>query len=67
MTRLRILVDRELCEVNGLCVEVAPAVFEIGEDDVMRVKDSQPSAAEEKRVEEAVRRCPKGALGVERG
>lgn len=60
--RLEIVVDRELCEVNGLCVIAAPEVFEIGDDDVLRVIDPQPTAALQERIELAVRRCPKGAL-----
>jgi ferredoxin len=62
--RLEIVVDRELCEVNGLCVTVAPDVFEVGDDDLLRVLDPQPSAAKLSQLETAVRRCPKGALTI---
>jgi ferredoxin len=64
MTHLKIVVDRGLCEVNGTCVLVAPGVFEIGDDDVLRVRTEEPSAAEISEVEEAVRRCPRGALAL---
>ena len=59
---LEIVVDRELCELNGQCVAAAPDVFEISDDDVLRVIDPQPSAAKTPQLETAVRRCPKGAL-----
>ena len=61
---LRVVVDRELCEVNGVCCLAAPDVFAIGMDDVLQVKVPQPSAAQLSQVEEAVRRCPKGALSL---
>jgi len=64
MTQLKIVVDRDLCEVNGSCVLAAPNVFEIGDDDEMHVKVVQPSAADLPDVEDAVRRCPKGALSL---
>lgn len=66
MTHLKIVVDRDLCEVNGTCAIVAPKVFEIGDDDLMHVTAEEPSAEELPRVEEAVRRCPKGALALEK-
>jgi ferredoxin len=64
MTHLKVVVDRDLCEVNGTCASVAPDVFEIGDDDQLRVLSPQPSAAAIPRVEDAVRRCPKGALAL---
>lgn len=64
MTQLKIVVDRDLCEANGSCVLAAPQVFEIGGDDQMHVLVAQPSAAELESVQDAVRRCPKGALSL---
>ena len=63
MTLLKIIVDRELCETNGLCVSTAPSSFAI-EDDTLRVLSEQPSAAQLASVREAVRRCPRGALSL---
>ena len=62
MRQLKLVVDRDLCEANGLCAQVAPKLFEIGGDDQMRVLIPQPSAADVSAAEEAVRRCPRGAL-----
>jgi ferredoxin len=64
MTQLEIVVDRDLCESNGSCTIAAPAVFEIGDDDQLRVRIPHPSAADMPGVEAAVRRCPKGALSL---
>jgi ferredoxin len=62
---LSIVVDRELCEGNGVCVVAAPAVFDIDANDTLQLKEPQPSAAHLSQVEEAVRRCPKGALALQ--
>ena len=66
MTQLKIVVDRDLCEVNGSCALIAPNVFEIGDDDQMYIRIPQPTAAELDSVEDAVRRCPRGALALEK-
>jgi ferredoxin len=63
--RFNIVVDRDLCEGNGACCSVAPDVFDIGMDDVLQLKVTQPSAAQLSQVEDAVRRCPKGALSLD--
>jgi ferredoxin len=63
--RLSILVDRELCEGNGVCVMAAPEVFDIDDTDALQVKEPQPTAAHVSQVEDAVRRCPKGALALQ--
>lgn len=63
-TRLKIAVDRDLCEANGVCVAHAPAVFEIGDDDTMRILSPYPQAAELEGVRAAVRTCPKAALSL---
>jgi ferredoxin len=60
--RFQIVIDRELCEGNGVCCLAAPDVFDLGMDDVLQLKVAQPSAAQLSRVEDAIRRCPKGAL-----
>jgi ferredoxin len=61
---MRVRVDRDLCESNGVCERVAPEVFEVGDDDRLIVKQECPPAALRARVEAAVRRCPKQALSI---
>jgi len=57
-------VDRELCESNGVCVRLVPEVFELEDDDRLRVAQERPPEALRARVEHAVRRCPKQALAI---
>ena len=62
---MKIIVDRDLCESNGLCVEACPAVFRI--DDACRLVLLIEESPEHLRieVEQAVRICPRQALAIE--
>jgi ferredoxin len=62
---MRVKVDYDRCESNGLCMAVAPEVFEIRDDDVMYLLTESPSPAGEQKVREAVRVCPKQALSID--
>ena len=62
---MRVIVNYDRCESNGLCMALAPEVFEIRDDDVMYLLTAEPSSASEIKVREAVRACPKQALTIE--
>jgi ferredoxin len=62
---MKILVDRDSCEGNALCVKAAPEVFRVDDDDYVEVLIPEPGPELEAKVREAVRRCPKGALRLE--
>jgi ferredoxin len=64
---MRIIVNRDLCEGNGVCAQVAPEVFEVGDDDQVKVLVEQPGKERHAKIVEAVRRCPRQALAVEEG
>jgi ferredoxin len=59
---MEVSVDRTLCEANEVCVAIAPEVFEIDDDDELRITDPTPPASEVERVSQAVASCPKNAL-----
>jgi ferredoxin len=59
--RLRVEVDMNLCQSNGLCCIAAPEVFELGDDDVLRYEPA-PDPSQREAVEEAVRSCPVQAI-----
>ena len=59
---MRVKIDHELCEANAVCVRLVPEVFELDDDDLLRLKQERPDDALRSRVAEAVRRCPKQAL-----
>jgi ferredoxin len=41
-----------------------PSVFEVGDDDVLRILDERPDAALQAAVEQAAALCPKQAISV---
>jgi ferredoxin len=62
---MRVVVDYDLCESNGLCMAAAPEVFEVRDDDFMYVLEENPPEHLRAKVEEAVQRCPKQAIKIE--
>ena len=61
---MRVEVDRELCVGSGTCELLAPEVFEVGDDGVVRVLQPEPGQADEDAVTDAVAQCPTEALGL---
>ncbi|MDA8046458.1 MAG: ferredoxin [Actinomycetota bacterium] len=62
---MRVVVDYDLCESNALCMQAAPEVFEVRDDDFLYVLDENPPEALRDKVELAVQRCPKQAIRIE--
>ena len=57
-------VDRDLCTGCGICEDICPDVFEVGNDGLSHVAD--PEACEEADcLEEAAEECPEGAISLE--
>lgn len=54
-------VDFDRCEANGVCVGVAPEVFDLNDDDELLVNHPVPEGSEG-RVREAIAQCPRAAL-----
>ena len=61
---MQVVVNRDLCESNAVCMGILPQVFEVGEDDVLEILDEHPPEELRDKVEQAVRMCPKQALSV---
>lgn len=62
---MRVVVDYDLCESNALCMQAAPEVFEVRDDDLLYVLQDEPAEDLRGKVEEAARRCPKQAITIE--
>jgi len=62
---MKVTVDRDLCEAHARCVEAAPAVFEIDDDDEMHILKGNPGEDQRRAVETAVANCPRQALSLQ--
>ena len=62
---MKVRVDPDLCEANGVCVSFAPEVFELQEDDTLRVLIPMPPEEWRSAVEDAVAGCPRAAIRID--
>ncbi|WP_330251920.1 ferredoxin [Nocardia sp. NBC_00565] len=62
---MKVSVDLDQCEANGICVGFAPDVFELDDDDVLHIVDGEVSEDRLDDVRDAVAQCPKAALRLE--
>lgn len=59
---MEVVVDRAVCEAHGRCVDIAPDVFDLDEEEVLQIRRPHPPEADLVRMRLAVRSCPKLAL-----
>jgi ferredoxin len=62
---MKVIVDRDLCEANAVCMDCCPEVFRVGDDDTLQILVDKVSEAQRAAVGEAVRLCPRQALSLE--
>ncbi len=60
---LRVRVDPQLCEGHALCIETAPEVFDLTDDDVATCVERPPRQYWDQ-VRAAVDACPRGAITI---
>lgn len=61
---MRVEVDWGLCESNGVCMGIIPEVFHLGDDDMLTVLQPEVTPANEARIRDAVRQCPRQAISI---
>ncbi len=59
---MKIDVDWGLCESNGVCMGIIPEVFQLGDDDMLTVLQTEVTPENEAELREAVRQCPRQAI-----
>ncbi len=62
---MKVRVDLLACEANGVCAGLVPDVFDLGDDDELRIVAPDPPPDLHDRVRHAVRSCPKAALSID--
>lgn len=61
---MKILIDLDLCEANGLCMDACDEVFEVTEHDVLVIHQDRVTPQLSDAIREAIRLCPRGALSL---
>jgi len=61
---MKVQVDYDLCESNGLCEALAPETFELDADDALQVLDDRVTDTNVDLLERAVASCPKSAISL---
>jgi ferredoxin len=61
---MKVKVDFDLCESNALCEAIAPATFEIDDDDFLQILDDNVTDENRDTIERAVASCPKSAISI---
>lgn len=62
MGDLKIVVDEDECEANGVCVGIDAEIFELDDDEKLHIHVERPEGEQLGRAREAVDSCPKRAL-----
>jgi ferredoxin len=62
---MHVVVDMTVCVGNGLCMNVAPEVFDMQDDGSLTILQEYPAEELREKVEDAVRMCPVQAIVVE--
>lgn len=62
---MRVVVDRDRCEGNAFCMNIAPQVFRLDDDEYAVVMTDPVPVEQETLVERAIAECPRAALSRE--
>lgn len=62
---MRVVVDRDRCEGNAFCVNTAPGVFKLDDDEYAVVMTDPVPVEQEMLAQQAIEACPRAALSRE--
>jgi ferredoxin len=63
---MKVVVDYDLCEANALCMDAAPEIFRVEEDDTLTLLLEDVPSDLQAKAEEAARLCPRQAITLEK-
>jgi len=61
----RVIVDTDLCQGHAVCTGEGPEIFELGDDERVRVKDETPRKELRRKARMAARYCPNHVITIE--
>ena len=61
----KVVISKEDCVSCGICVDTCPEVFEIGSDDVVKIKNGVEVNVSDEKVKSAIIDCPTEAIKIE--
>jgi ferredoxin len=64
---VKVVVDFDLCQSNGICQGLAPEVFEVRDDGYLYVLQEHPDESLRSKVEMAANSCPVQAISLVEG
>ena len=59
---MRVEVDLDKCTGHGICESIADDVFEVQDDGIVHIDESDRPESDRERMEQAVTQCPAAAL-----
>ncbi|MEO3757341.1 ferredoxin [Mycobacterium sp. B14F4] len=59
---MRVEVDLDKCTGHGICESIAEDVFEVTDDGIVAIHDSERPESDRERMRQAVTQCPAAAL-----
>jgi ferredoxin len=65
MSPMKITVDTERCTGHGVCESIADDVFEVGDEGLVHLLQTEVGEDRRSDIESAVAECPTQALSVE--
>lgn len=64
MKKRSLVIDRSLCDGNGVCVQFAPDHLKINEDEELELIRAEVRNDERRAIGRAIQSCPKAALAI---
>jgi len=61
---MKVVVDRGLCQGHAMCMGEAPETFHVDSNSVLEIRKPVVDAADQEKIERAVRYCPNSALKI---
>ncbi len=62
---MKVVINFDLCEANGVCENICPEVFKVDDDDMLQILIEEPGSELRSKLEDSIRLCPRQAISLE--